>query len=129
MGDCTSSCVAVRRCRSRDGRHGCFACWPAYEPQNCQDHVVFEAGRGLRLTSDDSRVQPFEFIESSDFAAATRGEVTLRWEQTACLAHCLLPEGNPLLNRWRTPRWYVVVALPLLAVLILVDAGLLHFWQ
>src|ERR1700722_9336082 len=32
MGDCTCSCEAAPRCRSRDGRHVSFACWPAYDP-------------------------------------------------------------------------------------------------
>src|SRR5580700_10213168 len=32
MGDCTCRCEAAPRCRSHDGRHDSFACWPAYEP-------------------------------------------------------------------------------------------------
>jgi hypothetical protein len=39
-----------------------------------------------------------------------------------------VPEGDPLLKRWRTPRWYPLVALPLLAALVVVDAGLLYLW-
>ena len=39
-----------------------------------------------------------------------------------------MPEGDPLLKRWHTPRWYPIVALPLLAALVLVDAGLLYLW-
>lgn len=63
--------------------------------RNWPCRVVYEVGRGLRLTPDDNSVQPFEFIVSSDFAAATTDEVTLRFEQTAGLAHYL---ANPPLG-------------------------------
>jgi hypothetical protein len=63
--------------------------------RNWQGRIVYEAGRGLRLTPDDNSIQPIEFIVSSDFAAATPGEVPLRFEHTAGLSHYL---ANPPLR-------------------------------
>jgi hypothetical protein len=39
-----------------------------------------------------------------------------------------VPDGDHLPKRWRTPQWYPIVALPLLAALVLVDGGLLYLW-
>jgi hypothetical protein len=39
-----------------------------------------------------------------------------------------MPQENSTFERWRTPRWFPWVGVPLLAALILVNVGMFYVW-
>ena len=39
-----------------------------------------------------------------------------------------VPPANPSAERWRTPRWFLLAAVPVLAALVPANAGVIYFW-